>query len=332
MAVIRQSNIELCRIVSIVLVIFVHTTFQSLGWDCSSFGILLLAAASIIGVNVFVLISGYFSTEPRKISLANLLFICFFWVIIRIVIQFAFGLPVGWRDFFFVTRSNWFIPSYLCLLFFTPVLNAFCNSAEKRVLFWVTFALFFCEIWFDLLPPHPRVLLGSQRGYSVLSFFALYLLARYIRLYGVPQWLRKYSLLIYLLCSIILSVSAFLCIKTGHPASRFIYAYSNPLIIISAVSFLLTFEKIHLGENRVVNHIAKSTLAVLLGQSAIFFLYPSQFRFIFNSFPTMKMLAFWVLSVAIVFLASIVVDQLRLLLWKPLEKSLRTQITQNEMF
>ena len=75
----RQSNIELCRILSIVLVILVHTTFQSLGADCSSLGILMLAAFSIIGVDVFVLITGYFSAEPKKNSLANLLFICFFW-------------------------------------------------------------------------------------------------------------------------------------------------------------------------------------------------------------------------------------------------------------
>lgn len=292
MAVIRQSNIELCRIVSIVLVIIVHTTFQSLGWDCSSFGILLLAAFSIIGVNVFVLITGYFSTEPRKISLANLLFICFFWVVIKIAISYYLGLNIGWRDFFFVTRSNWFIPSYLCLLFFAPVLNTFCNSSSKRILLRVTLALFFFEIWFDLLPPHPRVPLGSQKGYSVLSFFALYLLARYIRLYGVPQWLRKGSLSIYLLCSVILSVSAFVCIKIGHPVSRIIYAYSNPLVILSAVSFLLTFVKTQLGENRVVNHIAKSTLAVLLGQSAISLFYTNQFKYLFTHFSLATMVAF----------------------------------------
>ena len=65
----RLSNIELCRIVSIVLVMLVHTTFQSIGWNCSSLGILLLAAFSIVGVNVFVLITGFFSAEPKKVSL-----------------------------------------------------------------------------------------------------------------------------------------------------------------------------------------------------------------------------------------------------------------------
>lgn len=293
MAAARQSNIELCRIASILLVILVHSTFQSIGWDYSSFGILLLAAFSIIGVNVFVLITGYFSAEPKKISLANLLFICLFWMIIRVVVYFFFGQTVNWRNLFFVTRSNWFIPSYLCLLFIAPVLNSFCASASKRVLLGVTLSLFFFEIWFDLLPPHPAVSLGSQRGYSVLSFIGLYLLARFIRLYGVPHWFRKGSFAIYLFCSIFLGVLALLLIRLGHPETRLLYSYSNPIIICSAISFLVTFEKMPMKENRVINHVAKSTLAVLLGQSAISFLYAEQFRFLITHHSGLKILFLW---------------------------------------
>lgn len=328
----RLSNIELCRIVSIVLVMLVHTTFQSIGWNCSSPGILLLAAFSIVGVNVFVLITGFFSAEPKKVSLANLLFICFFWMVVRIAIRYAFGQSVTWQSLFFVTKSNWFIPAYLCLLFFTPVLNAFCNTADKKVLLGVVFALFFFEVWFDLLPPHPSVLLGSQKGYSVLSFIALYLLARYIRLYSVPDWLRNGCFSIYLIISITLTVAALFCIKIGHPMTRIIYAYSNPLVILSSVSFFFMFERLPIKENKVINHIAKSSLAVLLAHSAIFFLYTKQFRLLYNEFHLMRMVAYWGLAIVIVFVASISVDQFRLVLWKPIENILRKQVKQNELF
>lgn len=328
----RQSNVELCRILSIVLVILVHTTFQSLGADCSSLGILILAAFSIIGVNVFVLITGYFSAEPKKSSLANLLFICFFWMIFKIGVIFAGGGDIGWKDCFFVTRSNWFIPSYLCLLFITPMLNAFCNSASKMVLLGVTLALFFCEIWFDLLPPHPSVLLGSQRGYSVLSFIALYLLARFFRLYGVPHLFRKWSFLIYLLCSILLSVSAFLSIKSGHPQTRILYAYSNPIVILSALSFFVTFEKIQMGENCVINHIAKSTLSVLLGQSAIFVLFTKQFKYLYDSFDGIVIVLYWALAVIVVFMSSVLLDQFRQFLWAPIGGWLKKNIKTDRVF
>lgn len=328
----RQTNFELCRIVSILMVILVHTTFQSLGWDCTSFSILLLAAFSIVGVNVFVLITGFFSAQPKKISLANLLFICLFWMIVRVAVSYSLGLSVTWRDFFFVTRSNWFIPSYLCLLFLAPALNVFCESTSRRLLLRVTLALFLFEIWFDLLPPHPLVSLGSQKGYSVLSFVALYLFARYIRMYGVPDCFQKWSLPIYLLCSVVLSVSALLFIKMGHPVTKILDAYSNPVIILSSTSFFLTFEKMPLKQNRVINHIAKSSLAVLLGQSAISFLYTNQFIYLFNHFSPAKKVVFWALSVVVVFVASIFVDQFRLLLWRPVEKSLKSHITKNELF
>ena len=328
----RQSNIELCRIASIVLVMLVHSTFQSVGWDCSSFGVLLLAAFSIIGVNVFVLITGFFSAEPKIVSLVKLLFICFFWMVIKVMIRYVLGQPVQWGDIFFVTKSNWFIPSYICLLFLAPVLNAFCNSANKRVLLGVTLGLIAFEIWFDLIPPSPDVTLGSQRGMSVLSFVALYLLARFIRLYGVPHWFRRWSFLIYLLCSIFLGVVAFLDFRMGHSHVRLVYAYSNPIVIISAVSFLLSFEKIDMKENRLINHFSQSVLSVLLAHSAIFFLYSKQFLFLFTYHSGVIVVVFWTLSVVLVFVASITVGQMRLLMWIPIERMLRQVVKNNELF
>lgn len=129
----RQTNIELCRIVSILLVMLVHTTEQSLGNNVS-LGVRLLEAFSVIGVNVFVLITGYFSATPKKTSLLNLAFICFFWTIIKIACLYKCGQPIPIRDFFFITSSNWFIASYIGLLFMAPILNVFCNTVSKKVL------------------------------------------------------------------------------------------------------------------------------------------------------------------------------------------------------
>ena len=85
-------------------------------------------------------------------------------------------------------------------------------------------------------------------------------------------------------------------------------------------------------ENSVINHIAKSTLPVLLAHSAVFFLYTKQFRYIFSHFSLAKMIVFWVLAIAVAFVSSVAVDQIRLLLWSPIEKFLRRHITKNELF
>lgn len=327
----RQSNIELCRLVAILLVLLVHTTVQSLG-DVSTLGILLLEGFSIVGVNVFILITGYFSATPKKTSLANLGFICIFWCIIKVICRHAFGEVVNFKDLFFITSSNWFISSYLGLLFTAPILNSFCNSVKKRTLWGVVIALVLIEVWFDLLPPKPGVLMGSQGGYSVFSFMILYLMARAIRIYGLPEWFKKISPLLYIVCSLTMGFGAFLSPKIVDGGLRgFVFAYSNPLVILSSVSFLMTFERINLS-SRFVNHIAQSTLAVLLGHTAIFFLYRKQFKYLFDHFSGFEIVGYWSLSILIVFLGTIVVDQIRILIYKPIDKWLRRTIKNNELF
>ena len=127
----RQSNIELCRLASILLVMLVYTTSLSLGTDIN-YGARLLEAFSIIGVNVFILITGYFSATPKKSSLFNLAFICLFWMIIKIIARVVFKQPLEYKSVFFLTSSNWFIVSYMGLLFMTPVLNSFCKTSNMQ--------------------------------------------------------------------------------------------------------------------------------------------------------------------------------------------------------
>ncbi|MBO6255154.1 MAG: hypothetical protein J6O49_16150 [Bacteroidaceae bacterium] len=129
----RQSNIELCRLFSILLVMLVHSTTQSLGRDVS-LGVNLLTGFSVIGVNVFVLITGYFSTMPKKSSIVNLAFICLFWMAIRVTCRYLCDEPVTFKYLFFITSSNWFIASYIGLLFLAPILNVACNTLSKRQL------------------------------------------------------------------------------------------------------------------------------------------------------------------------------------------------------
>ncbi len=129
----RQSNIELCRLVSILLVMIGHTTGNNLG-SSSALGLLLLDGFAVVGVNVFILITGYFSATPKKTSLINLAFICLFWGAIKVFCQYETGATLSYKYVFFITTSNWFIASYICLLFTTPLLNICCKYLNKRQL------------------------------------------------------------------------------------------------------------------------------------------------------------------------------------------------------
>ena len=326
----RQSNIELCRLVSILLVMLVHTTGQSLGHDVS-FGVHLLEGFSIIGVNVFILITGYFSASPKKTGLINLAFICFFWMLVKVLCHYCFGEHVAVKFVFFITTSNWFIPSYIALLFLAPMLNSFCDQVSKKVLWRCVFALLIIEVWFDWLPPYPTVKLGTQSGYSVFSFAVLYLLSRAIRLHGLPQWFKRFGLVIYIGCSVILALVAHAFVCYGCPENaKLWFAYTNPLVVVSSVAFFVIFEQLRFQSN-LVNYIAKSTLACLFGHVSILFLYSRQFKYLYDHFSGVKVVGCWILAIAIVFCASIAVDQVRLMLYRPLENLLKRKIKNNEI-
>lgn len=327
----RQSNIELCRLASILLVMLVHTVGKSLGDDVA-FGALLLKGFSIIGVNVFCLITGYFSATPKKTSLVNLAFICFFWMFFKIGARYVFGEEIGLKDFFFLTSANWFIASYIGLLFIAPILNSFCNNVSKKTLWLGGVFLIIIEVWFDLLPPHPKVSLGTQYGYSVYSFMTIYLLARAIRLHGLPKIFKNLCPYIYVFCSLILGFTAYVCQTTHHhELMKVVFAYSNPIVILSSVAFLMTFETMTIKSN-FINHISKSTLACLLGHTSIVFLYTRQYKYLYDHYTGFELVGYWIMATFIVFVASILIDQLRLLLWKAISGWLTTHIEHNNIY
>ncbi len=123
----RQTNIELCRIFAIVLVVLVHSNFAWCGWPADMASLrppmLFVEAIAIIGVNVFVFITGWFSASIKYKSIVNLLYICLFYAIIRLVIGYFTG-HFNPKYILFLSSSNWFIPSYIGLLLLTPWLNA----------------------------------------------------------------------------------------------------------------------------------------------------------------------------------------------------------------
>ena len=259
-------------------------------------------------------------------------FLCFFWFLIRLLCYYFGGQSIDRSEFFFITQSNWFIPSYIALLFMAPILNIFCSSVNKNVLKKVVIILIFMEVWFDLLPPTPQVSLGSQKGYSAFSFAILYLLARYIKLYGLPSWFRNYSLWIYVFLSFFTATISYISFSFGYKIVPYIlYKYSCPTTIISAVAFFTKFEKLNLADSKAINYVAKSTLAGLLGHSAIFFYYKRHFINIYTHFNGIECIGLWIFSIIIVYILCVVLDQFRILLYKPIDLFLRRHIHNNQI-
>ena len=189
----RQSNIELLRIISIFLILVTHADFWALGEPTSSeltnnflssFTRIFFESLSIICINIFVLISGWFSIRASLKSIIKLLFQVYFMLLFIYLIY----VIIGWDTInirslskcFIVGHEFWFIKAYLGLLILSPALNVFVNIVSEKVLRVVLIAFFAYQCVYAWITPGAWFL---HYGYSVTSFAGLYLLARYVRLY-----------------------------------------------------------------------------------------------------------------------------------------------------
>lgn len=191
---VRQSNMELLRIVAMLLVLAVHVNFFSIGKPSqheiannpiSSFVRIEFEALSIVCVNLFVLISGYFGIKLKLKSICNFLFQLFFvWILIYILV-----IVTGYNTFTFWSlltiiipgwQNGWFIASYLMLLLFSPLLNYFANNSNRKEFKLFLFFFFLIQTTLGWIYPFWNMF---NNGYTVISFIGLYLLARYIYIY-----------------------------------------------------------------------------------------------------------------------------------------------------
>ena len=316
----RQTNIELCRIVAILLVLLVHSGVVSFGdigkYDSSYRGILIMESFSIVCVNLFILISGYFSISLRWQSVLRLVWICVFYGLISVGMSYLLGFPVSYKSFLFVSGTNWFIATYIGLMLCSPMLNVFAEKATRNQLGYTIIILLAFQTWYDYIP---RLMSDFQHGYSILSFSILYLMARYIRLYGMPMIIRKYNIYIYIVISLIISAFLIFSVEYGfHPRgfADLLLRYSNPLVICSAISLFSYFESKKINNSKAINYIALSCVAVFLFHRSSFCVgyVNSLFRDLFFNHSGILVIIGWSGIILGEFFVAVIVDQVRLLI------------------
>ena len=219
----------------------------------------------------------------------------------------------------------WFVKCYLGLYLFAPVLNAFAERVPRSAfrLFLVSFFLF--QTVYGWLMPSGAAYI--EQGYSAFSFMGLYLLARYVRLHSGALWQRnrRFDLTVYLLFVLLNTLCAFATARLGVPlGTALCFAYTNPFIILASLHFLLFFSKISF-RSRLVNEVSVSCFAIYLVHSNAFLADPCYDDLILGWFRTLSTIPFLghvVLLMAAVFVASILFDRVRILLWQPLSRKL----------
>lgn len=290
----------------------------------------LIEVVPFIAVNVFILISGYFSIRPSVKSVANLLFCCFFYSVgIRLIYMLlpkegGASLFDFWSSFLFISNSVWFVADYLMLMIFAPMLNAFVEKVSNRTCLGTLVLMLVFAFYFGLFKGK---LVEYISGFSFVTFILVYMIGRVLN--RNREWLQAHVKQYMVLAGYLIGVLGFyaMVIVAGYKGHGFyyyldhlgtsrIFTYTNPFVILSAACFFWFFAQKEFFSNR-VNTLAKSTFAILLIHSnpvAIFF-YNRYFRFLYESLNFPLYLLTMVGSCVVFFALSIIVDQVRLFIY-----------------
>jgi len=137
---VRESNIELLRIVAMFMILIRHAGFYALGINtsCKTETLFLTGCEFFcsVGVNVFILISGWFGINCTLKGALKFIFQCLFYSCgIYITLYFAgiIDLSVlGLSECFYLRKINWFPKAYLCLFILAPIINVFVDNSSRN--------------------------------------------------------------------------------------------------------------------------------------------------------------------------------------------------------
>ncbi|MBR1626159.1 MAG: hypothetical protein IJ681_03335 [Bacteroidales bacterium] len=281
----------------------------------------------IVAVNVFVLISGYFGINAKAKGLSNFLYqIIFFYgatYLFFLLIGKSSLSYEGITSVFFLQKGGWFIKSYLCLYILSPILNTFIKNSQEKQIRNILFAFFLFQAIYGWVFSNSTSYFAN--GYSVVSFIGLYLLARYVRLYGEKIKLftlkRKYDIILFFLICVAETILYIMFCIYDISFLNIFTAYSSIFIILSALHLFLFFSKLKF-ESETINIIAKSSFAAYLFHSSycILPIYKRIGYYIYCNYSSLYCILLMLVFILITYILSIIMDRVRLFTWKSVER------------
>lgn len=282
---IRQSNMELLRIVAMFMILGYHTVyyvFYNYRGESPIFASLMTLLH--IGVPLFILISGYFGIKPSIKGFLKLYLILLFYNLLFYGIRIVYGdvsFSVGeflklWFPFSIGSRW-WFFKVYMMLYLFTPVVNFLRDRMGGGKLLIISGFVTFYWGWFA---QHPSLFDGK----NVVNFIFLYMLGHWLRTKIVEKTesisrARSRYIMEYLVLAVCLGLALFFSGETMQDhLKRLCYGYNSPVLILMSVLFFLIFTTFDF-KSKPVNWVAGSVFAVYCIHEAQYFFRAQWYNF-----------------------------------------------------
>ncbi|WP_412032589.1 hypothetical protein [Malacoplasma muris] len=294
-----ETNIAWVKILAILLVVLTHTIQSSLGWAAinggsvteiyqyagnNAYALHFFQILSIPCVNLFVVVSCFLENKSMKIKFYKLikmyLLITFILLMMTAIKWAIWPQKISTEEWvnaiiWFYIEDPWYFTAYFAFLLIVPFVN---YMFKKLTLNGINVAFFVVIIVF-LLWKFLAMLFGTglwdgslgivlstkikdavtNRGYNVINFLVIYVVVQWIIAHNFfARWKWWGWLLIYI---VNFGIQYLMIVWTY---SNMLYEYSNPFVIISAISLFGLFYNIKVKNNAYVNYISTLTMFIFL--------------------------------------------------------------------
>lgn len=272
----RNSNFELLRIVAMLAIVAFHMSVYSQIPDRGAFftaqqyrlnasWVRYLYTFGYFGNFIFMLLSGYFLVNKRfkVIAVVKIILEMWFYSFLIIYILIAAGAPV--KEAILDTNllfplyhgNNWYISNYLIVYCISDLLNAAVKNTKPTLLFVILVFAMLVQFDFGFFFIH-HMPVGKNIDTGRLTCFIL--------LYMVGAFIKEYADDKIFCGKIFINVPLIFYL---------LWKASNDIVFIDDIMFdvkvflaslltFLTFKKIDIGTNKVINLIGSTTLGVYL--------------------------------------------------------------------
>ena len=270
---IRNSNIEFLRIISMMFIVLSHVCVHS-GFDVSVMTVQInklfirWGVLGNLGVDIFVMISGYFLCE-RNFGLKQLIrlwtqvwtystlillgcgvFMEYPLSVKRIISAF---LPTIFAEY-------WFFTAYIVLMLITPLLNEFIKYTSRSTYDKILLTLF--VVWFAI----PTISMQNMFSDEIPQFIFLYLLGAYFKKY--PENLLNSPVLQKCLTiisfGVLFSSTVVMALIKENFISYQFYLRNSVVIIGCAVGLFAISVYSNPKHNKLVNLVGSCTFGIYL--------------------------------------------------------------------
>lgn len=264
----RQVNFELLRILCMYMIVVGHCLFHGrvtakLGYGTANYFLsYLIQSFSVVHVNCFVMIAGYFAIDREFRAERMLRFwrqVLFYsvgiWLLYSLFAQVT-GTDALKAVFPISTKNYWFASVYMGLMLLMPFVGMLASKLSRRqyqymlaILAWllsVNHMFFRVDAY------------GVYSGRELGWFLFLALTAGYIKLHTKPD--RKYfyyGLAGYVIGSLMVLGSVYLSVEFHQEDIGYFLNYNSPLALFATVSLFICVKNMPWKETRLDGLILK---------------------------------------------------------------------------